>query len=50
MQEQKGGFLGMLLGILGALLLGNLLTYKAKIRAVKVQLVQVKALVEQVNF
>ena len=32
-KEQKGGFLGMLLGTLGASLLGNLLTGKAKIRA-----------------
>ena len=28
-KEQKGGFLGMLLGTLGASLLGNLLTEKA---------------------
>ena len=32
-KDQKGGFLGMLLGTLGASLLGNLLTGKAKIRA-----------------
>ena len=32
-KEQKGGFLGMLLGILGASLLGNLLTGKGTIRA-----------------
>ena len=32
-KEQKGGFLGMLLGTLGASLLGNLLTAKVIIRA-----------------
>ena len=32
-KEQKGGFLGMLLGTLGANLLGNLLTNKNIIRA-----------------
>ena len=32
-KKQKGGFLGMLLGTLGASLLGNLLTGKGKIRA-----------------
>ena len=32
-KEQKGGFLGMLLGILGASLLGNLLTGKEIVRA-----------------
>ena len=32
-KEQKGGFLGMLLGTLGASLLGNLLTGKGIIRA-----------------
>ena len=32
-KEQKGGFLGMLLGTLGASLLGNLLTGKDTIRA-----------------
>ena len=32
-KEQKGGFLGMLLGTLDASLLGNLLTGKGKIRA-----------------
>ena len=32
-KEQKGGFLGMLLGLLGASLLGNLLTGKGTIRA-----------------
>ena len=32
-KEQKGGFVEMLLGTLGASLLGNLLTGKAKIRA-----------------
>ena len=32
-KEQKGGFLGMLLGTLGASLLGNLLTAKITIRA-----------------
>ena len=34
-KEQKGGFLGMLLGTLGTSLLGNLLTGKGKIRASK---------------
>ena len=33
-KEQKGGVLGMLLGTLGASLLGNLLTGKGRIRAV----------------
>ena len=32
-KEQKGGFLSMLLGILGASLLGNLLTGKGTARA-----------------
>ena len=32
-KEQKGGFLGMLLGILVASLLGNLLTDKGAIRS-----------------
>ena len=32
-KEQKGGFLGMLLGKLGVSLLGNLLTGKGTIRA-----------------
>ena len=32
-KEQKGGFLGMLLGTLGASLLGNLLTGKGAISA-----------------
>ena len=32
-KEQKGGFLSMLLGILGASLLGNLLTGQSTIRA-----------------
>ena len=32
-KEQKGGFLGMLLGTLGASLLGNLLTDKGAISA-----------------
>ena len=32
-KEQKGGFLGMLLGILGTILLGNLLKSKGTIRA-----------------
>ena len=32
-KEQKGGFLGILLGILGASLLRNLLTGKGTIRA-----------------
>ena len=32
-KEQNGGFLGMLLGTLGAGLLGNLLTGKAVLRA-----------------
>ena len=34
-KQQKGGFLGMLLGTLGASLLGNLLTGKDTIRAGK---------------
>ena len=34
-KEQKGAFLGMLLGTFGASLLGNLLTGKGKIRASK---------------
>ena len=34
-KEQKGGFLGMLLGTLGASLLGNLLTGKGTIRTGK---------------
>ena len=34
-KEQKGGFLSMLLGILGANLLGNLLTGKGIYRAGK---------------
>ena len=41
-KEQKGGFLGMLLGTLGASLLGNLLKGKGTIRAGKEQLEQVK--------
>ena len=32
-KEQKGGFLNMLLGSLGASLLGNLLTLKQMLRA-----------------
>ena len=32
-KEQKGGFLSMLLGTLGASLLGNLLTGKGTVRA-----------------
>ena len=32
-KEQKGGFLGMLLGTLGASLLGNMLTGKEMLRA-----------------
>ena len=32
-KEQKGGFLSMLLGTLGAFLLGNLLTGKGFVRA-----------------
>ena len=32
-KEQKGGFLSMLLGTLGASLLGNLLTWKGFVRA-----------------
>ena len=32
-KEQKGGFLGMLLGTLGASLLGNMLTGKGLLRA-----------------
>ena len=31
--EQRGGFLGMLLGTLGAILLGNMLTGKKMLRA-----------------
>ena len=34
-KEQKGGFLSMLLGTLGASLLGNLLAGKVTIRAVE---------------
>ena len=34
-KEQKGGFLGMLLGSLGASLLGNLLTGKGTVTAVE---------------
>ena len=34
-KEQKGGFLGMLLGSLGASLLGNLLTGKSTVRGVE---------------
>ena len=34
-EEQKGGFLGMLLGTLGTSLLGNLLTGKGTIRAIE---------------
>ena len=38
-KEQKGGFLGMSLGTLGAILLGNLLTGKrAQLELVKTQL------------
>ena len=33
MKEQKGGFLGMLLGTLGASLSGNVLTGKGTFRA-----------------
>ena len=32
-KEQKGGFLGMLLGTVGAIILGHLLTGKGSIRA-----------------
>ena len=32
-KEQKGGFLGMLLGTLGAILLGNMLAGKGVVRA-----------------
>ena len=32
-KDQKGGFIGMLLGTLGASLLGNLLTVKGTIRS-----------------
>ena len=41
-QEQKGGFLGMLMGTLGASLLGNLLKVKVQLEQVKEQLQQVK--------
>ena len=41
-KEQKGGFLGMLLGTSGAILLGSALTGRRAIRAVKVKLEQVK--------
>ena len=34
-QKEKGGFIGILLGTLGASLLGNLLTGKGTIRAGK---------------
>ena len=33
---QKGGFLGMLLGTLGATLLGNMLTGKGMLRAMEI--------------
>ena len=48
-KNKKGGFLSMFLGTLGASLLGNLLTGKGKIRAVKSQLEQAKAQLEQVR-
>ena len=41
-KEEKEGLLGMLLGTLGASLLGNLLTGKGRIRQVTEQLEQVK--------
>ena len=41
-KQQKGGFLPMLLGTLGASLLGNLLTGKGTMEQVKEQLEQVK--------
>ena len=43
-KEQKGGFLSMLLGTLGASLLGNLLTGRGIYRARKV-----KGIIEQVR-
>ena len=48
-KNKKGGFLSMFLGTLGASLLGNLLTGKGKIRAVKSKLEQAKAQLEQVR-
>ena len=48
-KNKKGGFLSMFLGTLGASLLGNLLRGKGKIRAVKSQLEQAKAQLEQVR-
>ena len=41
-KEEKEGLLGMLLGTLGASLLGNLLTGKGRIRQGREQLEQVK--------
>ena len=47
--EEKGGFLSMLLGTLGASLLGNLQAGKGTIRAGEEQLKLVMALLEQVR-
>ena len=47
-REQKGGFLGMLLGTLGATLLGNLLTGKGPI-ATSQELERSETLAMQVN-
>ena len=41
-KEQKRGFLSMLLGILGASLLGNLLTVKSTIRASEGTVIEVQ--------
>ena len=41
-KEQKRGFLSMLLGILGASLLGNLLTLKSTIRASEGTVIEVQ--------
>ena len=43
-QKQKRGFLGMLLGALGPILLANLLTGKGTLRAGEAQLEPVKLL------
>ena len=50
-KEQTGGFLSMLLGALGASLLGNLLKDKERWQQVKdeIQLERVKAILEQVR-
>ena len=45
-KKTKGGFLIMVLGTLGASLLGNLLERKGTVRAVKTQLEQAKAQLE----